>query len=296
MLFLNVFVILVCLLIPNLISYLSISSKSLFLNDIPLIYYCVFLSFIIHWIIFIPSALNKTEKFYDFTGMIAYLSIIAFALYQKYHLLKVNNKVIDFDSILLGILISIWTLRLGIFLFYRVFKDGEDKRFRDVKKSPFKFFVWFTISGLWVSLTSIAAINIFTSEIKHNNNYFLYLGSIIWLFGFLFEVISDYQKTKFKNDINNKDKFINTGLWSLSRHPNYFGEIILWIGIAIITIPSITGWQYIIFISPVFVYFLLTSVSGINLLEAKADKKWGSLESYKKYKKETPELIPNFWN
>lgn len=281
-----------CLIIPVLISFLSISSNSLILNNIPLIYYCISLSFIIHWIIFIPSSLNKTEKFYDFTGMLAYLSIIIFALYQKYTILG----FIDFDSILLSILISIWTLRLGIFLFYRVSKAGEDKRFREVKKYPSKFLVWFTVSGLWVSLTSISAITILTSKIDHNSYYFVYLGCLIWLFGFLFEVISDYQKMKFKNSSDNNNKFINTGLWSLSRHPNYFGEIILWIGIAFIAIPSLSGWGYLTLISPIFVYFLLTSISGINLLEAQADKKWGHLEPYKKYKKDTPELIPKFWN
>ena len=290
--FFNIFAILLCLFIPGIISFASISSESLFLNETPLIYYCISLSFIIHWIIFIPSFLNKTEKFYDFTGMIAYLSIIVFVLYQKYQILD----YIDFDSILLAFLISVWTLRLGLFLFYRVFKVGEDKRFREVKKSPLKFLVWFSVSGLWVSLTSISALHILTSRITHNSYYFVYLGALVWLFGFLFEVIADYQKTKFKNDENNKGKFINTGLWSISRHPNYFGEIILWFGIAIITIPSLSGWGYITLISPIFVYFLLTSISGINLLEATADKRWGSLDSYKEYKEKTPELIPKFWN
>jgi len=292
MFFLNFIIIIICLFVPFLISFLSISLESLTLNNIPIIYYCISLSFLIHWIIFIPSYLNKTEKFYDFTGMIAYLSIIIFALYQKYRTLG----YIDFDSILISILMSIWTLRLGIFLFYRVFKVGEDKRFREVKKSPLKFLVWFTISSLWVSITSISALTILTTKNNNTEYYLVYLGALIWLFGFLFEVIADYQKTKFKSNINNKDKFINKGLWSLSRHPNYFGEIILWIGIFVIALPSLSGWQYITLISPIFVYCLLTSVSGINLLEPKSDQKWGHLDSYKEYKNKTPELIPKFWN
>ena len=292
MIFLNFIIIIICLFIAGFISFLSVSIESLVFNDIPLIYYCISLSFLIHWIIFIPSYLNKTEKFYDFTGMIAYLSIIIFALYQKY----ITLGYIDFDSILVSILISIWTLRLGIFLFYRVFKVGEDKRFREVKKSPLKFLVWFTVSALWVSITSISALTILTTKNNNTEYYMVYLGALIWLFGFLFEVIADYQKTKFKSNINNKDKFINKGLWSLSRHPNYFGEIILWIGIFIIALPSLSGWQYITLISPIFVYYLLTSVSGINLLEPKSDKKWGHLDSYKEYKNKTPELIPKFWN
>tara|TARA_Y100000746_G_scaffold224416_1_gene226996 strand:+ start:881 stop:1747 length:867 start_codon:yes stop_codon:yes gene_type:complete len=284
-------VILVCLLIPGSIAYF-ISADSLILNGIPLIYYCISISFLIHWIIFIPSFLNKTEKFYDFTGMVAYLSVIGFALYQK-------NKIlgsIDFDSALLGILISVWTLRLGVFLFYRVFKVGEDDRFKEVKQVPSKFLVWFTVSGLWVSLTSIAALKVLTSQVEHNNYYFVYLGLALWIFGFLFEVIADYQKTKFKNNPENKDQFISSGLWSLSRHPNYFGEIILWIGVFIITIPSLSGIDYLTILSPLFVYTLLNKISGINLLEIKAQKRWGDLDSYKEYRSKTPQLIPKFWN
>ena len=286
-----ILVALICVLIPSSIAY-AISDNSLLINDVPVIYYCIAISYLIHWIVFIPSYLQKTEKFYDFTGMIAYLSIIGFALYQKKQILG----TIDFDSMLIGILISVWTLRLGMFLFYRVFKVGEDDRFETVKTSASRFFIWFTVSGLWVSLTSIAAINILTTKIDHNNYYFVYLGALVWLFGFLFEVISDYQKMKFKNIPDNKNKFIDTGLWSLSRHPNYFGEIILWIGIFIITLPSISGTDYITIISPIFVYFLLNKISGINLLEIKAQKRWGDLESYKAYRSKTPQLIPKFWN
>lgn len=286
-----ILVALICVLIPSSIAY-AISDNSLLINDVPVIYYCIAISYLIHWIVFIPSYLQKTEKFYDFTGMIAYLSIIGFALYQKKQILG----IIDFDSMLIGILISVWTLRLGMFLFYRVFKVGEDDRFEAVKTSASRFFIWFTVSGLWVSLTSIAAINILTTKIDHNNYYFVYLGALVWLFGFLFEVISDYQKMKFKNIPDNKNKFIDTGLWSLSRHPNYFGEIILWIGIFIITLPSISGTDYITIISPIFVYFLLNKISGINLLEIKAQKRWGDLESYKAYRSKTPQLIPKFWN
>ena len=286
-----ILVALICVLIPSSIAY-AISDNSLLINDVPIIYYCIAISYLIHWIVFIPSYLQKTEKFYDFTGMIAYLSIIGFALYQKKQILG----TIDFDSMLIGILISVWTLRLGMFLFYRVFKVGEDDRFEAVKTSASRFFIWFTVSGLWVSLTSIAAINILTTKIDHNNYYFVYLGALVWLFGFLFEVISDYQKMKFKNIPENKNKFIDTGLWSLSRHPNYFGEIILWIGIFIITLPSISGIDYITIISPIFVYFLLNKISGINLLEIKAQKRWGDLESYKAYRSKTPQLIPKFWS
>ena len=286
----SVLIIILTILIPSSLSLL-ISDNSISINGYPVLLYCVLISFTIHLIIFIPSAIMKNEKFYDFTGMIAYLSIIIFALQQKY----IQIHSIDIYSLVLSLLISIWTLRLGIFLFYRVLKVGEDIRFKDVKNNALKFFVWFSISSLWVSLTTMAAMNVVTSKNYNKDLTLLCIGTIIWIIGFLFEIISDYQKIKFKNNALNKNKFIDSGLWSISRHPNYFGEIILWIGIYIITLPSTSGLEYLGIISPLFVIVLLNKVSGINLLEASADKKWGSSKEYQKYKKITPKLIPKLW-
>ena len=286
----SVLIIILTILIPSSLSLL-ISDNSISINGYPVLLYCVLISFTIHLIIFIPSAIMKNEKFYDFTGMIAYLSIIMFAIQQKY----IQIHSIDIYSLVLSLLISIWTLRLGIFLFYRVLKVGEDIRFKDVKNNALKFFVWFSISSLWVSLTTMAAMNVVTSKNYNKDLTLLCIGTIIWIIGFLFEIISDYQKIKFKNNASNKNKFIDSGLWSISRHPNYFGEIILWIGIYIITLPSTSGLEYLGIISPLFVIVLLNKVSGINLLEASADKKWGSSKEYQKYKKITPKLIPKLW-
>ena len=286
----SVLIIILTILIPSTLS-LFISDNSISINGYPVLFYCVLISFTIHLIIFIPSAIMKNEKFYDFTGMIAYLSIIIFAIQQKY----IQIHSIDIYSLVLSLLISIWTLRLGIFLFYRVLKVGEDIRFKDVKNNALKFFVWFSISSLWVSLTTMAAMNVVTSKNYNKDLTLLYIGTMIWVFGFLFEIISDYQKIKFKNNASNKNKFIDSGLWSISRHPNYFGEIILWIGIYIITLPATSGLEYLGIISPLFVIVLLNKVSGINLLEASADKKWGSSKEYQKYKKITPKLIPKLW-
>ena len=118
------------------------------------------------------------------------------------------------------------------------------------------------------------------------------IGLIIWILGFTFEVVADAQKSRFRADLQNKDKFIQSGLWSLSRHPNYFGEIVLWIGIAIIAVPVLKGWQWVCMISPVFVTVLLTRISGIPPLEKRADEKWGGQNGYEEYKAHTPVLIP----
>ena len=242
------------------------------------------IGFIIHWIIFIPSAVFKTEKFYDITGTLAYIVMIFVSV--------ISTQTLFFRSKIVSLLIFIWAVRLGIFLFIRVLNNGEDKRFHEAKNSFSKFFMWFSMSALWVFLTTANALTLILNNIDLKGDAYFIIGLVIWIIGFSFEVISDEQKRRFRNTEGNQEKFITIGLWSISRHPNYFGEILLWIGMAVISFPTLIGWQYATLISPIFVIILLTKASGINLLEASADKKWGDLEEYQNYKSRTPVLIP----
>ena len=240
--------------------------------------------FLIHWLVFIPSYLFKTEKYYDITGTIAYLVMTALAVF--------STDELNLRSQVVAVLIVVWALRLGLFLFVRVFQVGEDKRFHEVKKSFLRFLVWFSMSALWVFLTTANALTlILNNHPLIDDGYFL-IGLMIWLIGFAFEVTADEQKKRFRNNPNNKGQFIRTGLWSISRHPNYFGEILIWVGMAIISFPVLSGWQYATLMSPLFVTLLLTRVSGINLLEASSDKKWGNMRSYQQYKQRTSVLVP----
>ena len=140
-------------------------------------------------------------------------------------------------------------------------------------------------------LTTACAVAIITSGNDKSLGIVAYIGIAVWLFGFAIEVISDRQKTAFRKNPENSGKFITTGLWAWSRHPNYFGEIVLWTGIAIIALPILSGGQWITLISPIFIFLLLTRVSGIPMLEAKADKKWGDNADYQSYKNNTPALM-----
>ena len=277
--------------VPFLLAYI-VSSESILIFDIPLIYICLLTSYAIHWVVFIPSYIFKTEKFYDFTGMISFICVTITAIYYK---ISINGQL-DLTSRILSLLVIVWTLRLGLFLFYRINKDGKDDRFDELKLSFSKFLMTWTLSSAWVSITSLAALTVITSQNLYKDNAFIVIGVIVWLFGFIFEVVSDFQKTKFKSNPKNKGHFIKNGLWSVCRHPNYFGEIVLWIGISVIAFPNLENWQHVSLISPLFVYLLLTKISGINLLEAKAEKKWGTSDEYKKYISQTPQLIPKFWN
>jgi steroid 5-alpha reductase family enzyme len=188
--------------------------------------------------------------------------------------------------------VAVWAIRLGSFLFGRIRKAGKDDRFDEIKPSFIRFLNVWTIQGLWVTFTMAAALVAITTATRKELDLFAIVGFLVWIFGFAIEVVADSQKSRFSANPDNKGKFIQTGLWSRSRHPNYFGEIMLWVGIAIIALPVLQGWQWFALISPFFVTLLLTRVSGVPLLEKKADKKWGGQEDYESYKKRTPVLIP----
>ena len=247
----------------------------------------VLLAYVIHWIAYIPAYLFQTEKFYDLTGSVTYLSVVWFVFLSTYQSISLN-----FGNLILVLLISIWTIRLGLFLFMRIHKAGEDKRFRTIKTSASQFFMTFTISGLWVTLCSMCALVAISSPEGLVMNALTYVGIILFIIGFGIEIVADNQKTAFRSIEANKDSFITSGLWSKSRHPNYFGEVLLWFAIAVISFSSLEGLQLITLISPIFTYILLVYVSGVRMLEDMNDKKWADDEQYQSYKKNTPMLFP----
>ena len=259
-------------------------------TEIDLVLRVVILAFMIQWIAFLPAYIFQTEKFYDLTGSLTYLSVVWYSLFYS------SNSFTDLNgaNIAIVLLITFWAVRLGSFLFMRIHKDGEDKRFRTIKPSATQFFMTWTLQGLWVSLCSMCALTAISSESGVIVNTLFYIGFNLFLFGFIIEVIADKQKTAFRSIPENRDKFITTGLWAKSRHPNFFGEIVLWTGIAVMSFSSLSGLQYLTLISPFFTYLLLVYVSGVRMLEARADKKWGDNEEYKKYKANTSVLWLRF--
>ena len=252
----------------------------------------VIIIFVIHWIMFIPSYIFQTEKFYDLTGSITYITLLSLVIYIKQ---LVVHSVLDWRSILIFSCIIIWTVRLGGFLFWRVLKDGQDKRFRTILPSFTQLFMTWTLSAAWVFIQSLAALVALTSLQQEPFGIVGFIGLGLWIFGFIFQVVADHQKTQFKANSANEGNFITEGLWSISRHPNYFGEIVLWTGIAVMALPVMSGLQYVSLISPVFGFLLIYFVSGVRLLENKANKKWGNNPDYQNYKKNTPIFVPKFF-
>ncbi|MBN1137612.1 MAG: DUF1295 domain-containing protein [Anaerolineae bacterium] len=251
---------------------------------IPIFAFSAGLAFLIQWLAFIPAYLLQTERFFDLTGSITYISVTILAV--------LLGPVVDGRSVLLLALVVIWAGRLGTFLVRRIHKAGKDARFDEIKPSLIRFLNTWTLQALWVTLTLSAALAAITTTTRKELGWFALVGFLVWAFGFATEVAADTQKNRFRADPQNKGKFVHTGLWAWSRHPNYFGEIVLWIGVAIIALPVLRGWQWVTLISPVFVALLLTRISGVPMLEKRADDRWGGQEGYEAYKERTPVLIP----
>ncbi|MEC8834559.1 MAG: DUF1295 domain-containing protein [Pseudomonadota bacterium] len=251
---------------------------------LPLFALCGAVCFAIQWLAFVPAWVSRTERYFDLTGGFSFLSATAVAV-------GLSSQV-DIRSWLVVLLIGVWALRLSSFLFLRIREAGFDRRFVNLKRSYSRFLMTWTLQGLWVYLTLAPALVVLTGK-NHASLDLLTLGGVmLWCVGFFVEVIADRQKSEFNAQPENREMFIRSGLWSLSRHPNYLGEILLWLGIGIISIPILESWQWAALISPIFVYVQLTKVSGIPLLEGRERKKWGDDPEYQNYITRTPALWP----
>lgn len=279
----NLFVILILILVGLGLAWAG-SQGGFSALGLPIFTLAVGLAFLIQWLAFIPAYFFQTEKFFDLTGSLTYISVTAIAV--------LLSPVVDGRAFLLLALVLIWAVRLGSFLFLRIQKAGKDSRFDAIKPDFLRFLITWTLQALWVSFTLAAALVVITTTLRRPVGWFAGIGLLVWIFGFAFEVVADGQKSRFRSDLQNKGKFIQTGLWARSRHPNYFGEIVLWIGVTIIALPVLRGWAWVGLISPVFVTLLLTRVSGIPMLEKSADEKWGGQPEYEAYKERTPVLVP----
>lgn len=252
----------------------------------PVFSLCVALAFALNGLAFVPAWTRHTEKFYDLAGSATYVSVVALALALD----ALGSP--DARAWLLAGLIAVWAIRLGSFLFARIKASGRDPRFDAIKLDFGRFLLAFMLQGLWVALTAGCAIAAITSATRVPLGTLDAIGVLVWLAGFALEVVADRQKQAFRADPANRERFITTGLWGRCRHPNYLGEIVLWTGVALVAWPALVGWQRVTLVSPFFVFVLLTRVSGIPLLEARARRRWGSDPAFRAYLERTPRLRP----
>ena len=274
--------ILVAVLVGGLVAWAG-GAGAATVGAVPVVVLCAAAAYGINWLAFVPAYLRQTERFYDLTGSLTYLTVVVLGL-----ALGGGGA----RSVLLASLIIVWTVRLGSFLVARISKDGSDGRFDVIKPKALRFLMTWTMQALWVVLTASCALAAMTAERDERLDVFAVVGAAIWFVGFGIEVVADQQKRRFRADPTNDGRFIDVGLWAWSRHPNYFGEIVLWVGVAVVALPALSGWQFVTLVSPVFVAVLLTRISGVPLLEARAKQRWGDRPEFRSYVDRTPVLVP----
>lgn len=257
------------------------------LVGVPVFAWCALGAFALNWAAWIHAVRARTERYYDLIGSGTYLGVTAFAVVGA----AVASHVTAAHAVLAALVVA-WAARLGTFLFSRIRRTGGDGRFDAIIPVPLAFLATWTLQALWVVMTAGAALAAIAGGTERTVDPALIVGVAIWVIGFAIEVVADAQKSAFRNDPAHAGRFIVTGVWAWSRHPNYFGEIVLWIGVAVAAAPSLSGAQFATLVSPAFVALLLTKVSGVPLLERRADRRWGDDPSYRAYRDSTPVLVP----
>ena len=284
---LTTIVVISVLIITSLI-VIAVDDNSVSLNGYSAVLYSAAICLGIQWLAWIPASLAKSERFYDLTGGLTYLTVVGFTLWAGS-----QSESPSARELIVSLLVVIWALRLSSFLYLRIHRTGKDGRFDRLKTSPIRFLVPWTIQGLWVFLTMIVVI-VINSQADSAPELGIWdaIGLLMWLLGFSIEVIADNQKSAFNANSENQGKWIDSGLWSYSRHPNYLGEIMLWTGITCFGISCFSGLERVAWVSPIFIYLLLTKISGVPILDRRALEKWGNQPEYHKYRENTPTLLP----
>jgi|ERR1711871_1627320 len=278
----------------------------------------------LQWIVFIHAYLLNTEMFFDLTGSLTFISTTLLTLLW----MPVGYGVMPHPRcIVASVLAVVWASRLGCLLFSRIRAVGEDKRFRQLKANALTFFGVWNYQGIWVFVTGLSVWSVNSRPLQPDWTPLDVVGICVWAYGFAVEVVADHQKTVWRRNPANKGQYIDVGLWKYSRHPNYFGEFMLWLGqfvlcasafvpfpadpesgsakstmVAAVTARGLLpepgmfpGCGFLCVLSPLFVYVLLRYVSGVPMLEAGADKRWGHDEAYQAYKRETQEFFLLPW-
>ncbi|NBU33180.1 DUF1295 domain-containing protein [bacterium] len=240
-------------------------------------------SIVINIIMFVPAFIYKTDKLTDISYAVTF-AVVAIAGFLRSEQMTLHKIVL--------LLVLMWSLRLGTFLFIRINKMKKDVRFDGMREYFFKFLRFWLLQGATVFVVLLAASYAFMQK-DPVITWLSILGIVVFVKGLAIEATADMQKFIFNGKPKNKGKWIDEGIWRASRHPNYLGEMMVWIGMYLVVLPSLTGnqWAWAL-LSPIYIVTLLLFVSGVPLLEKSADKKWGTNPAYKKYKKEVPSVMP----
>ena len=257
------------------------------LGGLPAVVLAMLIAVGLQWLAFVPAYLLSSERFYDLVGTSTFLLMAGLGLWVAH-----ANGQAGVHHFLIALAVGLWSLRLVTFLTRRIHETGKDGRFDEIKHSFPRFLMAWTAQAMWIFTTSFAMIILLTSKRPFVLDAWVVIGLCIWAVGWTIEVVADQQKKRFRLRNASGERWIDEGLWAYARHPNYFGEILLWTGLFIAGLGHYEGLQWLAICSPVFVYGLLTRGSGVPLLQERALAKWGHLEEFAAYQRRTNLLIP----
>eukprot|EP01018_Ginkgo_biloba_P014963 Gb_36811 [translate_table: standard] len=252
---------------------------------------------------FLITAAFRFDKLTDFAGG---SNFVILAL-----LTAILKGTWYFRQVILTLIVFMWGLRLALFLLFRgamfliveafgsinwrvsfkILQWGEDRRFDKIRNDLKKLVIFWSLQAVWVWTVSLPVTVVNASSRSPSIQSLDIIGWSMWLAGFLIEAISDQQKLHFKKDSTKRGRWCNIGFWKWSRHPNYFGEILLWWGVFVASTPVLEGGEWLVIIGPIFLTALLLFLSGIPLLEYSADKRYGVFVEYTDYKRKTSPLF-----
>lgn len=244
----------------------------------------LFICFAINMIAFLIAFSKQTDHLTDATYSFTFCVLAIFFFVKGSYTIP---------RILLMLMVCMWAIRLGSYLYSRIRQMGVDTRFDEMRPHWNRFIkFWMLQAGsIWIIALPFI-IGLSNAPDDSSLSMIQYIGFGIWIIGFLMETIADLQKSKFKKDPANKNMFMGQGLYSIIKYPNYLGEMLVWIGIFLYVCPWLTGWAWISIVSPLWIIVLLLWISGIPFLKKSSQAKYGHLPSYQAYAKKTKNLIP----
>jgi steroid 5-alpha reductase family enzyme len=247
----------------------------------------ILLSFVIslavNAVFFAVAAIRRTDVVTDLSYSLSF-ALLAIALPS----LGAREPV----QLVAALLVLIWAVRLGGYLLTRILRIKVDHRFDEMRDKPLRFARFWLLQAISVAVIMLPVSYLLGRDSAPDVGVWAVVGVAVWLVGLVIETVADAQKSSFKGKAENRERFITSGLWRYSRHPNYFGEMLVWWGLFLYSVPFLDGAAFAVVIGPVFITLLLLFVSGIPLLERSADAKYRDDPVYREYKRRTSILVP----